>query len=86
MNFFERFMFRILKANTYLSAAYDYDLSHQIKKRNLCTPKNFVLHQKTISVVPIKMRKISLTFVLVGPVISASPNLEKQVWESLFSK
>ena len=42
MNFFERFMFRILKANTYLSAAYDYDLSHQIKKRALEESLEFI--------------------------------------------
>ena len=42
MNFFERFMFRILKASTYLSAAYDYDLSHQIKKRALEESLEFI--------------------------------------------
>ena len=35
MNFFERIMWRILKANGYLNAGYDYDLSHQLKKRAL---------------------------------------------------
>ena len=35
MNFFERIMWRILKANGYLNAGYDYDLSPQLKKRAL---------------------------------------------------
>ena len=35
MNFFERMMLRILKANGYLNAGYDYDLNHQLKKRVL---------------------------------------------------
>jgi len=35
VNFFERIMWRILKANGYLNAGYDYDLSHQLKKRAL---------------------------------------------------
>ena len=35
MNFFERIMWHILKANGYLNAGYDYDLSHQLKKRAL---------------------------------------------------
>ena len=42
MNFFERFMFRILKAHTYLSAGYDYDLNHQIKKRVLEETLQFI--------------------------------------------
>ncbi len=42
MNFFERIMFRILKTNTYLASAYDYDLSHQIKKKVLKETLEFI--------------------------------------------
>ena len=60
MNFFERIMFRILKTNTYLASAYDYDLSHQIKKKVLKETKPIkkrLTMNRAISEMGIMLRK-----------------------------
>lgn len=42
MNFFEKVIFRILKANAYLSKGYDYDLSHQFRKKEMEESMQFI--------------------------------------------